>query len=146
LISACDCFVSLHRSEGFGRGPAEAMYLGRLALATGWSGNVDYMGANGPLAVRYNMIDVKPNEYPHGEGQQWGEPDVDHAVELAIRLLDDMAFRSKTAESGMRYVHQHFSNRAVGLRSLDGLNMIDSSPVEAAVKRPRKGTTRSRKA
>ena len=45
LINACDCFVSLHRSEGFGRGLGEAMALGRLALGTGWSGNVDFMTA-----------------------------------------------------------------------------------------------------
>ena len=38
LINCCDCFVSLHRAEGFGRCTGEAMFLGRLALATAWSG------------------------------------------------------------------------------------------------------------
>ena len=42
LINCCDCFVSMHRAEGFGRGTGEAMFLlGRVALlATGWSANV----------------------------------------------------------------------------------------------------------
>ena len=43
LIAACDCYVSLHRSEGFGLTPAEAMVLGKPVIATGYSGNLDYM-------------------------------------------------------------------------------------------------------
>src|SRR5690606_36895361 len=42
LVQLCDCFLSLHRSEGFGRGLAEAMYLGKPVIATGYSGNMDF--------------------------------------------------------------------------------------------------------
>ena len=42
LVKLCDCFLSLHRSEGFGRGLAEAMYLGKSVIATGYSGNLDF--------------------------------------------------------------------------------------------------------
>ena len=41
LFAAADCYVSLHRSEGFGQPLAEAMYLGRPAIATGYGGNLD---------------------------------------------------------------------------------------------------------
>ncbi len=54
LINACDCFVSLHRAEGFGRGLGEAMALGRLAMGTGWSGNVDFMTAENSLLVDHD--------------------------------------------------------------------------------------------
>ncbi|HEU4432101.1 MAG TPA: glycosyltransferase, partial [Pyrinomonadaceae bacterium] len=51
LIKACDCFVSLHRSEGFGAPPAEAMSLGKPAIITNWSGNVDYMTPDNSIAI-----------------------------------------------------------------------------------------------
>src|SRR5262249_48568992 len=63
LINCCDCFASLHRSEGFGRGTGEAMFLGRLALATGWSGNLDYMTAENSLLADYRLVPVGHNEY-----------------------------------------------------------------------------------
>ena len=80
LINCCDCFVSLHRSEGFGRGTGEAMFLGRLAMATGWSGNLDYMTPDNSLLVDHRLVPVGPADYPFGDGQMWAEADVDHAV------------------------------------------------------------------
>ena len=62
LIKACDCFVSLHRSEGFGLGPAEAMSLGKPAIITNWSGNVDYMTADNSIAIDYKLVKL---------GQDW---------------------------------------------------------------------------
>ena len=38
MLAACDCYVSLHRSEGFGLTPAEAMYLGKPVIATAYGG------------------------------------------------------------------------------------------------------------
>ena len=38
-----DVFALLHRSEGFGLPLAEAMCAGYPVVATGWSGNMDYM-------------------------------------------------------------------------------------------------------
>jgi glycosyltransferase involved in cell wall biosynthesis len=43
LMDACDCYVSLHRSEGFGLSMAEAMALGKPVIATAYSGNLDFM-------------------------------------------------------------------------------------------------------
>ena len=71
--------MSLHRAEGFGRGLGEAMALGRLALGTGWSGNVDFMTEKNSLLVRHRMVKLKRDEYPHWQGQSWAEPDLDHA-------------------------------------------------------------------
>ena len=59
LIRCCDCLLSLHRSEGFGRGPAEAMFFGRPVVATGWSGNMEYMNADVSFPVGYRLIPVK---------------------------------------------------------------------------------------
>ncbi len=124
LIAACDCFVSLHRSEGFGRGLGEAMMLGRLALGTGWSGNLDFMTEQNALLVRHRLVEVAPGEYPHGEGQHWAEPDVAHAAALIRAAVADPEAARARAARGRREVRLGFSDRAVGLRILRRLEEI----------------------
>jgi hypothetical protein len=82
LMQACDCYVSLHRSEGFGRGIAEALLLGKQVITTGWSGNTDFCHEPRVALVRHKMVSVRRGDYFHGEGQQWADPDLDHAAEL----------------------------------------------------------------
>ncbi len=82
LYRACDCFVSLHRAEGFGRCLAEALLLDLQLIATGFSGNMDYCAEPRVGLVRYHLRPVRSNEYFWSEGQAWAEPDIDHAAEL----------------------------------------------------------------
>ncbi len=124
LINCCDCFVSLHRAEGFGRGTGEAMFLGRLALATGWSGNLDYMTKDNSLLVDHRLVPVGAGEYPFGEGQMWAEADVDHAVELLDAAIADPARAREIAARGRRDIRLGHGYRAVGLRVLDRVTEI----------------------
>jgi glycosyltransferase involved in cell wall biosynthesis len=116
LVNACDCFVSLHRSEGFGRGLGEAMALGRLALGTGWSGNMDFMTAANSLLVRHALVDLRPDEYPHWQGQLWAEPDLEQACDLLRPVLADPDRGRAIAERGQLDVLRSHGHRAVGLR------------------------------
>ncbi len=124
LINACDCFVSLHRAEGFGRGPGEAMALGRLAMATGWSGNLDFMTASNSLLVRHAMLKLGPDDYPHWQGQSWADPDLAHACALLRPVLDDPARGAAIARRGQAEALRSHGNRAVGLRILARLQEI----------------------
>jgi glycosyltransferase involved in cell wall biosynthesis len=92
LESVADCFMSLHRSEGFGLGLAESMSLGKPVIGTAYSGNLDFMNAGNSCLVGYQLIDVHPGEYPHPEGQVWADPDVDQAAYYMRRLAGDPAF------------------------------------------------------
>ncbi len=121
LIRACDCFVSLHRAEGFGRGLGEAMAEGRLALGTGWSGNLDFMTPEGSLLVRHRLTRVARGAYPHAAGQSWASPDLAHAAALLLPFLDDPSRGRALAERGRRDVLRSHGNRAVGLRMLERL-------------------------
>lgn len=131
LIAACDCFVSLHRAEGFGRGLGEAMAMGRLAMGTGWSGNMDFMTEANALLVRHGMVAVQPDEYPHWQGQSWADPDVDHAWSLLRPVLDDPDRGRAIAGRGQADVLRTHSNRAVGLRILDRLERIANGGLPA---------------
>lgn len=124
LIEACDVFVSLHRSEGFGRGLGEAMALGRLALGTHWSGNVDFMTDENSLAVRHRAIKLKKDEYPFWRGQTWADADVAHAHDLLRPILDDPTRGAALARRGQADVLRTHGNRAVGLRVLRRLEAI----------------------
>jgi hypothetical protein len=132
LISACDCFGSLHRAEGFGRGMAEAMWLGRLALATNWSGNCDYMEKTNSLLVDYNLIDIKSGEYLHADGQQWADPDIDHAEFLLRAAIDDPDYAASLRNQGRIAALSKCSNRAVGLRMLSRLTSASARGRQAA--------------
>jgi hypothetical protein len=126
LIGCTDCLVSLHRSEGFGRGLAEAMNLGRLALGTGWSGNMDFMNCGNSLVVDYDLIDVVEGDYPNGAGQKWAEPDEDHALFLLLKVIDDSKFRQATLRAAIHDIKRTSGNRAVGARALSRIEGICS--------------------
>lgn len=87
LYRCCDCFVSLHRAEGFGRSIAEAILLGMPVIATRFSGNLDYCHEDQVDLVPYQLRELGRHEYFWGEGQQWADPDVAVAAQLMRRRM-----------------------------------------------------------
>ncbi|MGB0467919.1 MAG: glycosyltransferase [Pontibacterium sp.] len=82
LYQVCNCFVSLHRAEGFGRSLVEAQLLGLDLVTTGYSGNMNFCSENSTCLVDYEYVSLKKDEYFYGEGQVWADPDINHAAEL----------------------------------------------------------------
>jgi glycosyltransferase involved in cell wall biosynthesis len=124
LVRCCDCFVSLHRSEGYGRGSAEAMFLSKPVVATGYSGNLDFMNETNSCLVRYSLVNLEEGQYPYARGQVWAEPDIDHAAYYMLKLLDDPDYGRKLGEVASRYIRTYFSYRATGLRYKSRLEEI----------------------
>jgi glycosyltransferase involved in cell wall biosynthesis len=124
LVRVSDVFVSLHRSEGFGRGMAEAMAMGRPAIATGYSGNLDFMPEGTGLLVDYELIPVAPGAYPHGEGQRWADASPEHASRLLEQLLDNPAEARAMGARAKAFIGEHYSTTALGRRYLERLTAI----------------------
>jgi len=125
LVRVSDCFISLHRSEGFGRGLAEAMYFGVPVIGTAWSGNMDFMTADTSLLIDYDLVPVREGEYPHWAGQQWAEARREQALERLIALIDDpQAGIAMGRRAGIR-MRKHFSHRAQGVRYLQRIEEIE---------------------
>jgi glycosyltransferase involved in cell wall biosynthesis len=124
LVRACDAFVSLHRAEGFGLGLGEAMYFGKPVVATGYSGNLDFMTPETALLVGHTLVPVREAQYPHAAGQVWAEPDVDEAARHLVRLVDDPEAGRALGARASAHVRTHFSLRACGLRYLSRLEAI----------------------
>lgn len=99
LMNAADCYVSLHRAEGFGYTMAEAMWLGKPVIATGYSGNVDFMTAENSYLVDYRLVPIGPGNDPYPAGGEWAEPDVERASALMRRVFED---REEAASRGAR--------------------------------------------
>jgi GT2 family glycosyltransferase/SAM-dependent methyltransferase/glycosyltransferase involved in cell wall biosynthesis len=89
MMVACDAYVSLHRAEGLGLTMAHAMAAGRPVIATGWSGNTDFMDASNSLLVRFELTSIERDVGPYKAGGMWAEPDVDHASALIRYLFDN---------------------------------------------------------
>ncbi len=82
LYGCCDVFLSLHRSEGFGRGMAEALQLGLDVIATDFGANTDFRSGALAHPVRYRPAPIPRGAYPDADGHSWAEPDLEHAAEL----------------------------------------------------------------
>ena len=98
LIDSADCFVSLHRAEGFGLVNAEAMARGKVVVATAWSGNMDFMTATNSLPVDYRLREIEADIGPYRRGQRWAEPDLDDAARQMQRVVDDPALRQRLGD------------------------------------------------
>ncbi len=105
LYAACDVYVSLHRAEGLGLGMQEAMLLGVPVIATGWSGNMDFMDRESAALVDYSMIPVVDDQPEYAarkfaEPQYWADPDLDDAAAKMLQLSRDPELRARIGEAG----------------------------------------------
>lgn len=114
LHRAMDAFVSLHRSEGFGRNLAEAMLLGKPVIATNYSGNCDFTTDSTAMLIKASEVAVGNGDYRFGSGMTWGEPDVECAAQAMIKLRNEEAVRTHLSEAGQRAVSEMFDPIAVG--------------------------------
>lgn len=116
LESACDIFLSLHRSEGFGLPIAECMYLGKPVVATHWSGNADFMGPENSCPVRFRLVELEQDHPPYRRGSVWAEPDIDHAVDWLRRLARDDAWRRELGRRAAASIREQLAPEVIGAR------------------------------
>lgn len=117
LIGSAHVLLSPHRAEGYGLPIAEALLLGVPVLATGWSGNVDFMADAPELLIRHAMVPVAD---PHGiyrmKSAEWADPSVDDAVERLRALQASPALRQRVvakAQSTLRKQLEEWSAAAL---------------------------------
>jgi glycosyltransferase involved in cell wall biosynthesis/cyclopropane fatty-acyl-phospholipid synthase-like methyltransferase len=104
LSELCDCYVSLHRSEGFGLTIAEAMAFGTPAIATGYSGNLAFMDDEDGYLVPYSLTTLETSVGPYPAGTVWAEPDLDEAARLMRQVFDNPAQARERGKKGRERV------------------------------------------
>jgi glycosyltransferase involved in cell wall biosynthesis len=102
---AIDCYVSLHRAEGFGLTIAKAMAAGKAVIATGFSGNLDFMPSGTSLLVPATLTRVGPDRgFP--PAASWAEPDLGVAADMIRSVFADASFRASLGRAGRHHIQQ----------------------------------------
>ena len=108
LLARADCYVSLHRSEGFGLPLAEAMALGTPVIATGYSGNMDFTTPFNSKLVDWTETRVGPDCEIYPPNGRWAEPDPDHAA-VQMRHVwekpEEAAARARRAQADIERLY-----------------------------------------
>ena len=146
LVGLCDCYVSLHRSEGLGLTMAEAMAAGRPVIATGYSGNMQFMTAANSFPVEYALTPVPANCDPYPQDAVWAEPDPDHAARLMRGVYEqpqDAAARGRRARAEILERHGVAASAAAIAQRLETIRRdrrsriaVPAAPAPAAVVPP----------
>ncbi len=124
LLTLIDCYISLHRSEGFGLTPAEAMCLGKSTIITNWSGSTEYMNAQNCIAIDYQLVELQKDCGPYRKGQLWAEPNLKMAAEAMVMLRENPDIAKKIGAEAQKTIESQFSPVAIGARIADRLQII----------------------
>ena len=143
LVASCDCYASLHRSEGFGLTVAEAMLLGKPVIATAYGGVTDFVTEETAFPVRYERVLVGEGAAPYAPDESWAEPDLDHAAEAMRTVVADPGLAAARAANGRDFVRQHHSPAAAGEAMAERLRHLgahsgtdDTKPTEPPADAP----------
>ncbi|KAA6482866.1 FkbM family methyltransferase [Agrobacterium sp. ICMP 7243] len=127
LMEACDVYVSLHRSEGLGLTMAEAMLMGKPVVATGYSGNTEFMNEENSLLVSYKLVKLGEPIPPYDANYEWAEPSEEEAAQCLRRLYDDPDFARELGKKAKADAEQRLSVVEAGRRIVGRLAEIEAS-------------------
>jgi glycosyltransferase involved in cell wall biosynthesis len=116
LEAACDAFVSLHRSEGFGLAVAECMLLGKPVISTDWSATAEFVTAENGCPVRAPLVTLERSHGPYPKGGNWADPDPGHAAEHMRRLFADRDLGLRLGKRAAETIRSRFSPEVIGAR------------------------------
>jgi glycosyltransferase involved in cell wall biosynthesis len=142
-VAACDCYVSLHRSEGFGLTLTEAMACGKPVIATGYSGNLDFMSQDTSYLVPYRLVEIPDEWWAYVEHAQWAEPDVSAAADLMRLVYENQSDACERGERGRAaLLSTHSMERAANFIVTECLDahehLVDQAPAAAALNHARR--------
>jgi len=133
LIAGCDCYVSLHRAEGFGLTLAEAMAAARPVIATDYSGNLDFMSEETAYLVGWSPARVGEGSVLYPADARWAEPDLAQAAALMRSVYGDPASARARGQAAREHVARTLSAAVVGAALRERIDHI-----------PRRGSHRPR--
>jgi glycosyltransferase involved in cell wall biosynthesis len=126
LMATADCYVSLHRSEGYGLTLAEAMSMGKPVIATGYSGNTDFMTGMNSMLIPYSLVKVGVNAEGYPAESSWAEPDHAQAVLAMQKLVDDRSFAENLGQSAEQHIKDNFSQSIIAEKMSQRIRNIQS--------------------
>ena len=125
LFYACDTYVSLHRSEGFGMTIAETMAMGKPVIATAYSANMDFMNPANSYPVAYRLIELEKDYGPYQKGNLWAEPDINEAAAIMRRVVDHPEEARRKGEFARQDIEQFYGAEVVAQHMIRRLKKIE---------------------
>jgi glycosyltransferase involved in cell wall biosynthesis len=125
LVSACDCYLSLHRAEGHGLPLAEAMAAGKPVVATAYGGNAEFMSEVNSYLVDWVPALVGDGVEHYPNGARWAEPDPEHAAQMLRAIYEDPDEAGRRAALGQAGVRALLAPEIVGARMRARLQELD---------------------
>ena len=116
LEAACDAFVSLHRSEGFGLAVAEAMFLGKPVISTDWSATAEFVNAHNGYPVAFDLVELTETHGPYEKGQIWANPRVEDAARWMREIVENPEAAKRRGQQAAADIREHYSPAAIGNR------------------------------
>lgn len=114
LLSHCDVYMSLHRSEGYGLTIAEAMFLGKPVIVTAYSGNMDFTTPNNSYLVPYTLVPLTQSYPPYELGNHWADADVGSAASLLRSVYENRDAAEQIGRQAAIDIRRYHSPAAVG--------------------------------
>jgi len=128
LVASCDCLLSLHRSEGFGLGLAEAMAAGKPVVATAYGGNVEFMNASNSYLVPYELTRVGAGCEHYPPDAIWAQPSVEQAASALREIFAQRQRSHDRAQRGRADVRSLLAPERIGAQILDRLEVLAAGP------------------
>lgn len=125
LMMASDCYVSLHRSEGFGLTMAEAMLCGKPVIATGYSGNVDFMTSETSFLVPYKVVALNQTHGPYKRGFHWAQPDLNYAADTLRHVAEHRDSAAELGRKAREHVWKALHPTNIGKAVREALHSLD---------------------
>jgi len=114
LTRSADIVLSLHRSEGFGLVPAEAMFLARAIVATDYSGTTDFLDSTCAMPIGYRLVPARdPRGVFQAPGAHWAEPDMEAAANALRTLAEDASLRARLGAQAARLAPERLGTGAL---------------------------------
>jgi glycosyltransferase involved in cell wall biosynthesis len=129
LMNACNSYVSLHRSEGYGLTMAEAMLLGKPVIATNYSGNLDFMSDENSLLVKYDLVTLDRDYPPYDAGMRWARPSTSHAAECMRKVRDNPEWARELGVKAKADLARRMSLKESGRKVADRLREIEGERI-----------------
>jgi 2-polyprenyl-3-methyl-5-hydroxy-6-metoxy-1,4-benzoquinol methylase len=109
-----DCYVSLHRGEGWCYPLFDAATRGTPVVATGYAGPLEYLSADFAELVPYQLVPVRQPYLYYHPTMRWAEPDILSAAErLRWVYMNRDAARTRAAAAAVR-IRERYAPEAVG--------------------------------
>lgn len=135
LFASVDAYISLHRSEGLGLGMAQAMYLGKPVIGTGYSGNLEFMNKENSLLVDFSIVEMEEDSGPYERGTHWAAPDVEHAASLMRWVYENREAAQKLGARAAESIRRTLDPALTSAEIRERLKELEAQSVATSAER-----------